>query len=51
MLILSKNMNTQKKIKTDIEAKLQSVIASLGAENAEGKKRLSTLEAEKKKNS
>ena len=51
MLILSKNMDTQKKIKTDIEAKLQSVIASLGAENAEGKKRLSTLEAEKKKNS
>ena len=51
MLILSKNMDTQKKIKTDIEAKLQSMIASLGAENAEGKKRLSTLEAEKKKNS
>ena len=51
MLILSKNMDTQKKIKTDIEAKLQSVIASLGAENAEGKKRLSTLEAEKKKKS
>ena len=51
MLILSKNMDTQKKIKTDIEAKLQSVIASLGAENAEGKKRLGTLEAEKKKNS
>ena len=51
MLILSKNMDTQKKIKTDIEAKLQSVIASLGAENAEGKKRLGTLEAEKKKKS
>ncbi|HIB22462.1 MAG TPA: hypothetical protein EYO32_13345, partial [Rhodospirillales bacterium] len=51
MLILSKNMDTQKKIKTDIEAKLESVIASLGAENAEGKKRLSTLEAEKKKKS
>ena len=51
MLILSKNMDTQKKIKTDIEAKLQSVIASLRAENAEGKKRLSTLEAEKKKKS
>ena len=51
MLILSKNMDTQNKIKTEIEAKLQSVIASLGAENAEGKKRLSTLEAEKKKNS
>ncbi len=51
MLILSKNMDTQKKIKSDIEAKLQSVIASLRAENAEGKKRLSTLEAEKKKKS
>ena len=51
MLILSKNMDTQIKIKTDIEAKLQSMIASLGAENAEGKKRLSTLEAEKEKNS
>ena len=51
MLILSKNMDTQKKIKTDIEAKLQSMIASLGAENAEGKKRLGTLEAEKKKKS
>ena len=36
MLILSKNMDTQKKNKTDIEAKLESVIASLGAENAEG---------------
>ena len=51
MLILSKNMDTQKKIKTDIEVKLQSVISSLGAENAEGKKRLSTLEAEKNKKS
>ncbi len=51
MLILSKNMDTQKKIKADIEAKLQSMIASLRAGNAEGKKRLSTLEAEKKKKS
>jgi len=51
MLILSKNMDTQEKNKTDIEAKLQSMIASLGAENAEDKKRLSTLEAEKKKKS
>ena len=51
MLILSKNMDTQNKIKTEIEAKLQSVIASLGAENAEGKKRINTLEVEKKKKS
>ena len=51
MLILSKNMDTQNKIKTEIEAKLQSMIASLGAEIAEGKIRLGTLEAEKKKNS
>ena len=51
MLILSKNMDTQKKIKTDIEAKLQSVIASLRAENTKGKKRLNTLEAQKKSSS
>ena len=51
MLILSKNMDTQKKIKTDIEAKLQSVIASLRAENTKGKKRLNKMEAQKKTNS
>ena len=51
MLILSKNMDTQNKIKTEIEAKLQSVIASLRAENTKVKKRLNSLEAQKKTNS
>ena len=49
MLIMSKNIDTQRQIKTDTESKLQSVIASLRVEIAEGKKKLLTEEAEKKK--
>ena len=51
MLFLIKKLEAQKKNKTDLETRLKTVIASLHAENAKVKKRLSLLETKLKSTS
>ena len=51
LLLLNKNLDTQKMNNTDLETRLQSVIATLRAENAKVRKQLSMLEAKKKSGS